>query len=121
MDPALINAAAQQANQVGLLTWVVVAMMIFCGAVIILVLVQNNKREERYAKLVEVHIEALGTKIDGCAGIIKDNMNVLTESARFQKQEHADMITSLRKTTETLIALAAVMKLPGNAQFISDK
>lgn len=111
MDPQIINQAAQSANQVGLLTWLVTAIAIFCGAIVILVMVQNYKREERYARLQESTLLTLGQKIDACSMTVKESMTTLSESAKYQKEEHKSMIDSLRKTTETLISLAAIVKL----------
>lgn len=112
MNPEIVNSAAQSANQVGLLTWVVVAVMIFCGSIILIVLFQNQKREERYANLVQIHLTGLESKFT-------EHKSTIDEANRMQKYEHGEFLKSLNKNTETLVALAAIiqgrLKLPKEA------
>ena len=108
--------AAQAANQVGLGTFLAVAMALFFGVFIIMVMKQNEKREERYAQLAEISIANLEKKIDSYKDIVKEKMQVIEEANRMVKQEHALMITSLQKTAETLIELVTILKFNVNGK-----
>lgn len=114
MDPQLLAQAAKDANQVGLLTYLVVAITLFCGFIVVYVIYQNGKREERYAALVETHIVNLGTKIDLYKDTVKNQMVAVEEANRMVKNEHSLMTTSLQKISETLIELAAITKIMFN-------
>lgn len=121
MDPAVITKAAQDANSVGLLTWLVSAITLFCGALIFLVMHQNYKREERYAKIVELHIPMLGDKIDAYKDLVKEKMGSIEESNRAQKVEHQTMTTCLNKVSETLISLAFIMNANAHPKILKQE
>ena len=108
MNPEQIGQQAAIASQVGLLNWIVVAVMFFCGSLVFLVMYQNSKREERYAKLVEKDIIGLGEKMDSYKDLVKEKMSGIEEANRAQKVEHKTMLDSLQKVSETLVNLAAI-------------
>lgn len=117
MDTQLINQSAAMASQVGLLTWIIVSIVLFCGALVFVVLYQNSKREDRYAKLVEVHIanvitkiETHGLHIENYKEMVKEKMNGIEEANRMTKQEHGLMVTTLTQISATMIELAAIVR-----------
>ncbi len=111
MNPEAINQAAQTASQVGLLTWVVTAVVMFCGILILTVMYQGYRREERLAKLQETTLALLGDKLNALKVSVEDNIKAAAEIARFQKEEHQSMMTGIKQTTETLIQLVAITKM----------
>lgn len=110
MNPQIIDQAAQVANQVGLLTWLVAAITLFCGSLVFVVIYQNGKREERYATLVENHIQGLSERINSYKEIIKERMVGIEEANRANKVEHAMMTAALKDVSETLTNLVFTCK-----------
>ncbi len=111
MNPEAINQAAQTASQVGLLTWVVTAVVIFCGVLILTVMYQGYRREERLAKLQETTLALLGDKMDSLKSEIKDAIKSAAQTASYQKDEHKSMIESLSKISATMVQLAVILKM----------
>lgn len=111
MNPELIGQQAQVVNQVGLLNWMVPAVMIFSGALVGFVLHTNNKREERYINISEKKIEALDTSFKDLRQSLKENMTALLEANKYQRTEHESMIITLTKNTDALIALTTIIKV----------
>ncbi len=112
VDNQIIGQQAQIAANVGLLNWLIVAIVLFCGALVGAVMWQNGKREERYAKLVEKDIVELGNKIESYKELMKEKMSGIELANRSTKEEHQSMIGSLNKVSETLISLAYICKVP---------
>lgn len=110
MDAQSVNASAQVASQVGLLTWIIVAITTFCGFLVIYVLHQSGREKERYAKLIEVHIENLGTKLDGHTATVNKTLGSVEEANRMQKSEHQGMTDALQKISATMVALTYICK-----------
>lgn len=114
MDPHLVAQTAIEANQVGLLTWLVIAITLFCGFIVVIVIFQNNKREERYARLVEKDLVELGTKIDIFHGVLKDKFTSIEEANRNVKTEHQAMVNSLQKMSQTMVQMCFILKMKPN-------
>ena len=99
-DP--VSSAANQAWNYGLGVVLSILMAVFLGRILMYVLQQNEKREERLSGLIEIHINGVGRKLSEHHEVSISAIASINEANKRQREEHEAMLRESKAQNEIL-------------------
>ena len=104
-----IEQAVKLSGIYGITTVMFFMMAFFLGGLIVYVLKQSAKREERLANIIEIHIAQTKTAIDDHDKRAAAAVAVIHEANKYARMEHEGLLESLKVQTKVLSHIANKM------------